>query len=1255
MAYAQVTICPTNKITNGTFDSNANGWTFNPNNGWQYAGGASDDIWVNDSGTNLAVFSTNSLCQNQRKQVKFNIYHAFNGSGVFRALLGGQEVFRLDMTTGYTGNFTSSSNVTTILNGTSYAPGISGTIPTISDQSLTLDVLQYSGTSNDFTLEFVKYSGTRWVRIDNVEVYEVIPEKPDNPTSTSLAYCAATTVDLTSVEPTSVSGATYEWYTQNANPPSATAKVADPTAVTAGTYYLYLRSDCDGVCLSQAAAQSVTVTEKPLPPCSISGNSGPLCPRRSYNYNGPANMESYTWSISGGATITNGANARRVRINTQATTGTNTFTLTLVTEGTNGCTSTCSRTITIEDNTDPILPTLNDITAICGANVPTPFAFDACRNAYIRGTTSDATTFNAAGSYTINWRFNDGNGNIVNATQNVTINDLPTTTQTLTDWRCGCDNRRRITIDNTAGSALSNYQIRINVPYDAKMNADFSDLRFTDSDETTDIPYWIETYQASFSAVVWVKVPSIPANDTKDIYVYYNGCGDTTTGNPANVFEFFEDMNSLTGWTNINANQTNLSATTYDGASVLLKQNQCDPRGGWKPLGFTINDFRLITREQRPIAGPSGCGLNRYGLENSSFNGYGIMRNGVATGNGSFGFERRTNGGGGDANQRSLAEPIGNWYRTELLRCSSSDINEAHLYNDDRTYVGGVTGRTLTENYSGFDRVTIRGGRNYYVDFMAVAKYTCNEPTACVGDELEHKVSATLSGTTTICEGETATLTVTLSGTATWSLTYTDGSNQTTVGNINTSTYNITVSPTTTTTYTLVAVQDKYCTGTVTGTATVTVNPLPNKDKTGFKGGNICKGEQGVITFNGINSGSYPYTITYINNTNASNVYTQTITSSSAQTFNAQDLSISSEAGTYNYTLLSITDANGCILSEDASVPNASSVFNGGKTARIAIRENPADVVDMTVTTNTACAGEIAPVITFTNSDTKKIVVTYKKNGGADQIIEVDGGSSATVNVPTNAAGIYTYQATNVKYKSNPNCETNINLSECIAVFPSNNTVPIVNSGAGIPIVVTSPTTVTGFNIEYSFDNGVNWVTNTPPTTDNCEGYKIKTRYVLANACGNITTGIIPDCAISPATIRVVDTTAPTFDVPATVLSVCVNNIKEAIYNPVNKDITPKRPDYYEVAINSTELDINNLADNCCNVNDLEISWNINGTSYSGTGQPSTYGSIIKLELGTNKYASKTYTITYTVKDCNNNTNSEKTRNIIIKPRPKIE
>ena len=67
-----------------------------------------------------------------------------------------------------------------------------------------------------------------------------------------------------------------------------------------------------------------------------------------------------------------------------------------------------------------------------------------------------------------------------------------------------------------------------------------------------------------------------------------------------------------------------------------------------------------------------------------------------------------------------------------------------------------------------------------------------------------------------------------MTGTAPWSLTYSNGTAPTTVNGISTSPYSISVSPTTTTNYTLTAISDATtCPGTYSGNASVTVNIVP--------------------------------------------------------------------------------------------------------------------------------------------------------------------------------------------------------------------------------------------------------------------------------------------------------------------------------------------------------------------------------------------------------------------------------------------
>ena len=88
--------------------------------------------------------------------------------------------------------------------------------------------------------------------------------------------------------------------------------------------------------------------------------------------------------------------------------------------------------------------------------------------------------------------------------------------------------------------------------------------------------------------------------------------------------------------------------------------------------------------------------------------------------------------------------------------------------------------------------------------------------------------TATLSGTTYVCSGDSAALEIILTGIGPWKVVYTDGVYQYEIKEITSSPYYLRVSPNATRTYTLGSVKDRYDNpGTVSGIATVIVNPLP--------------------------------------------------------------------------------------------------------------------------------------------------------------------------------------------------------------------------------------------------------------------------------------------------------------------------------------------------------------------------------------------------------------------------------------------
>lgn len=317
-------------------------------------------------------------------------------------------------------------------------------------------------------------------------------------------------------------------------------------------------------------------------------------------------------------------------------------------------------------------------------------------------------------------------------------------------WDCDCEYNKEITLTRIGSTTLTDYQVRIEVDYEADMSLDYSNLRFVTPEGNT-MPHWVETYDAT-RAIVWVKVPSITTSST--IYLLYGGASCVKdTWEAYDVFIYYDEMDSIATWGVIDGGA--VSASSYDGESVVIKQTECDPNGGWKSIGTSIDNFRLITREQRTSAASNGsCALNRYGLENSSFDGYNITRSATGAASAAFGYERRTSGTAYNSNTSNFYHPMDTWFRTELIHDESGN-NIAVIYDDQGTEIGSISG-SITQNYTGFDRITLRGGQDYYVDFMAVAQYDEFHPTVSIGSEQQAPLP--LVEGEVICSGTSATL-----------------------------------------------------------------------------------------------------------------------------------------------------------------------------------------------------------------------------------------------------------------------------------------------------------------------------------------------------------------------------------------------------------------------------------------------------------------------------------------------------------------
>lgn len=160
--------------------------------------------------------------------------------------------------------------------------------------------------------------------------------------------------------------------------------------------------------------------------CNASINiysNSPVCPNTNIKLQASGGT-SYLWTGPNGYTSTD---QNPIILNA---TSVNSGTYSCVISGTGDCDGTYTVEVKVEDKTPPIpdISNLQDITGDCHTIVSTiPTATDNCSGKII-ATTNDALQYSIPGTYTITWKYHDGNGNIFTQTQKVIITSpaLPT-------------------------------------------------------------------------------------------------------------------------------------------------------------------------------------------------------------------------------------------------------------------------------------------------------------------------------------------------------------------------------------------------------------------------------------------------------------------------------------------------------------------------------------------------------------------------------------------------------------------------------------------------------------------------------------------------------------------------------------------------------------------------------------------------------------------------------------------------------------
>jgi len=322
------------------------------------------------------------------------------------------------------------------------------------------------------------------------------------------------------------------------------------------------------------------------------------------------------------------------------------------------------------------------------------------------------------------------------------------------------------------------------------------------------------------------------------------------------------------------------------------------------------------------------------------------------------------------------------------------------------------------------------------------------------------KPTGIISGNAEMCRGGSATLTMTFTGVAPFTFTYTDGAVPVTVTGHPSSVYTVNVSPVSNTTYTLTSLTDfNNCSGTLSGSAVINVNQPPSLTLTGTN--LICYNVPDGAVDMTISGGTAPYGIAW--------------TGPNGFTSPSEDISGLNEG----YYAVIVTDSKGCTA-----------------TANITLKQPPVLNASL-ASTNVTCFGANDGTITISGATGGTGNFDYSVNGG----ISWAGTATFTGLAP----GTYSVW---MRDAVNPSCVLILNPAVVITqpailaatIVKTDVTCFGTNNGS---ITIANPAGGYG-SYQYSIDGGATWTGSGNFTGLTPGTYNVRIRDAVNTSCSQV-------------------------------------------------------------------------------------------------------------------------------------------------------
>jgi N-acetylneuraminic acid mutarotase len=499
---------------------------------------------------------------------------------------------------------------------------------------------------------------------------------------------------------------------------------------------------------------------------------------------------------------------------------------------------------------------------------------------------------------------------------------------------------------------------------------------------------------------------------------------------------------------------------------------------------------------------------------------------------------------------------------TSLASNTTSSLNLVVCSNQSTTlsatgvgalgWYSAVSGGTYLGSGNNYSTPTITANTTYYVQDS-----TCGAgPRVAITVSVNALPSLTVTGTNSLCIGNTGTISVSGASSYTWNTTAT--------------TTSIAVTPTVTTTYTVIGTNVNGCVS--SKTKTVTVSALPSLSVTGSDI-TICKGTASIISVTGANSYTWNTGSTnssFIASPTVTTIYTVTGRNSTTGCVNVKTTTLTVQSPT-------VTIAGTFALCQNSSSTYTASGANTYSWTSSGIAP---------VYTNTAVLYPNGTVYTLVGKDalgctmSQTFVITALTNPSVSIGLPFQGCPGQTVTMTASGASTYTWMPGNIVGSTaavSPSVNTTYTLYGTAANTCTNSTTSIltIKTPPSISITASNLAVCSGANVSlfangstsntYTWSTGVttNSTVVTPTAsiiysltatgTNGCLGYATKT--ITVNPLPTLTvTGNNVLCAGNATTLTASGANTYTWSAGFLVPTIGVTPLSSTNYSVIGKD-----------------------------------------------------------------------------------------------------